>query len=55
MAYERALGLDAMMADAHYNLARQIEVIARKADDEVMLRRAIRHLKQYRQLARAHG
>lgn len=55
VAYERALALDALMADAHYNLARQIELVARKADDEVMLRRAVRHLKQYRELSRAHG
>jgi tetratricopeptide (TPR) repeat protein len=54
-AYERALGLDALMADAHYNLARQIEVIARKDGDEVLLRRAVRHLKQYRTLSRAHA
>lgn len=54
-AYERALSLDALMADAHYNLARQIEQVARQAGDEVMLRRAVRHLKQYRQLSRASG
>ena len=51
-AYERALAIDVEMADAHYNLARQIERIARAADDEVMLRRAVRHLKQYRELSR---
>ena len=54
-AYERALARDAMLADAHFNLARQIERVARSAGDEVMLRRAIRHLKQYRALARALG
>jgi tetratricopeptide (TPR) repeat protein len=54
-AYERALAIDALMADAHYNLARQIELAARNAGDEVLLRRAVRHLKQYRDLSRAHG
>jgi hypothetical protein len=29
--------------------------VARRADDEIMLRRAIRHLKQYRELSRASG
>lgn len=51
-AYEQALALDLYMADAHYNLARQIERAARSSGDEVMLRRAVRHLKQYRELAR---
>jgi hypothetical protein len=41
------------MADAHFNLARQIEIVARKDGDEIMLRRAVRHLKQYRELSRA--
>jgi tetratricopeptide (TPR) repeat protein len=54
-AYERALAIDPQLADAHYNLARQIEQVARQADDEVMLRRAVRHLKQYRTLSRASG
>jgi tetratricopeptide (TPR) repeat protein len=54
-AYERALAIDTQLADAHFNLARQIERVARLADDEVMLRRAVRHLKQYRQLSRASG
>ena len=54
-AYERALARDATLADAHFNLARQIERAALSNGDEVMLRRAIRHLKQYRQLARALG
>jgi tetratricopeptide (TPR) repeat protein len=55
VAYERALALDALMADAHYNLARQIELVARADGNEVMLRRAVRHLKQYRELSRASG
>jgi tetratricopeptide (TPR) repeat protein len=54
-AYEKALARDTMLADAHFNLARQIERVALAAGDEVMLRRAFRHLKQYRQLARALG
>jgi Tfp pilus assembly protein PilF len=54
-AYEQALALDAQMADAHFNLARQIERCARLADDEIMLRRAVRHLEQYRELSRALG
>lgn len=54
-AYEQALALDGSLADAHFNLARQIERFARLANDEVMLRRAVRHLKQYRELSRAMG
>jgi tetratricopeptide (TPR) repeat protein len=54
-AYERALAIDPQLADAHFNLARQIERVARRADDEILLRRAIRHLKQYRELSRASG
>jgi tetratricopeptide (TPR) repeat protein len=51
-AYEQALALDALIADAHYNLARLIERAGRMADDEMLLRRAVRHLKQYRDLSR---
>jgi tetratricopeptide (TPR) repeat protein len=51
--YEQALALDMQLADAHYNLARQIERSARATGDELMLRRALRHLKQYRELSRA--
>jgi tetratricopeptide (TPR) repeat protein len=54
-SYELAIALDAGFADAHFNLARQIELVARSAGDEVMLRRALRHLQQYRQLARVTG
>jgi tetratricopeptide (TPR) repeat protein len=54
-AYEHALALDAQLADAHYNLARQLEQIGRACDDELTLRRAVRHLKQYRDLSRASG
>jgi tetratricopeptide (TPR) repeat protein len=52
-AYEHALALDAYLADAHFNLARQIEHAALRANDEVLMRRAVRHLKQYRELSRA--
>ncbi|MDQ3366783.1 MAG: tetratricopeptide repeat protein [Myxococcota bacterium] len=51
-AYERALELDAMTADAHFNLARLLEQTGRRAGDELLLRRAVRHLVQYRALAR---
>jgi len=63
-AYEQALALDHRFADAHYNLARLYEEIGRSAassspgssrGDELMLRRAVRHLLQYRALARAAG
>ena len=49
-AYERALSLDATLADAHYNVARLIEGRARTIGDEVMLRRAVRHLARYREI-----
>lgn len=52
-AYEHALALDATLADAHFNLARQIERAAIQAGDEMLMRRAVRHLKQYRELSRA--
>ncbi len=51
-AYERALELDATTADAHFNLARLLEQTGRRAGDELLLRRAVRHLVQYRELAR---
>jgi len=54
-SYERALAIDTHLADAHYNLARQLEQQGRAADDELTLRRAVRHLKQYRQLVRTAG
>lgn len=52
-AYERALGLDPRLADAHYNLARLLEQVGRSSADELVLRRAVRHLVRYRELARA--
>lgn len=51
-AYERALALDPRMADAHYNLARLLEVVGRQSHDELVLRRAVRHLVRYRDLGR---
>jgi len=50
--YERALAIDAGLADAHYNLARLYELIGRRSADELVLRRAVRHLVRYRDLAR---
>lgn len=51
--YERALAIDPDLADAHYNLARLYELTSRQADDALLMRRAVRHLTQYRSLARA--
>jgi tetratricopeptide (TPR) repeat protein len=50
--YEHALALDPHLAAAHYNLARIFEREARRAGDDVLLRRALRHLGTYRSLAR---
>jgi tetratricopeptide (TPR) repeat protein len=52
-AYDRALEIEPTMADAHFNLARLLEVVGRKSADELVLRRAVRHLVRYRDLARA--
>lgn len=54
-SYERALAIDTHLADAHFNLARQLERQGRAANDELTLRRAVRHLKEYRQLSRTVG
>jgi tetratricopeptide (TPR) repeat protein len=51
-AYEHALVRDASLADAHFNLARLIEVRARSSGDELAMRRAVRHLRSYRELSR---
>lgn len=51
--YERAIELDPEMADAHYNLSRQYDRASRRAGDELLMRRAVRHLVRYRALARA--
>lgn len=49
-AYERAIELDPTLADAHFNLARLLEVVGRSMADELVLRRAVRHLVRYRDL-----
>jgi tetratricopeptide (TPR) repeat protein len=63
-AYERAIevaeqsgagGGDAGLADAHYNLARLLELTGRQRGDELMLRRAVRHLLRYRELTRRNA
>jgi len=54
-AYERSIALDATLADAHFNLARQLEQLGRLEHDDLVIRRAIRHLKQYRELSRTAG
>ncbi|MCX5745794.1 MAG: tetratricopeptide repeat protein [Proteobacteria bacterium] len=53
-AYERALELDPDMADAHYNMARLFELVGRAtgAWGDAAISRAIRHLSQYKRLAR---
>ena len=50
-AYERALELDPEFADSHYNLARLYQGMACTTHDELVMRRAIRHLASYRRLA----
>jgi tetratricopeptide (TPR) repeat protein len=64
-AYERAIELHerseaeggdhAGVADAHYNLARLLELTGRRIGDELMLRRAVRHLLRYRELTRRNA
>lgn len=54
-AYERAIELDADAADAHYNLARLLELTGRRTGDELMIRRAVRHLLRYRELTRRNA
>lgn len=54
-AYERAIevaGAAPICADAHFNLARLLELDGRRAGDDVLLRRAVRHLVRYRDLVR---
>jgi tetratricopeptide (TPR) repeat protein len=53
VAYDRALDLEPRLEDAHYNLARLYEQLGRRTRDELMKRRAIRHLASYRSLAHA--
>jgi tetratricopeptide (TPR) repeat protein len=57
-AYEHALAIDlgtSVAADTHFNLARLYEAMARRSGayliDELVLRRAMRHLMRYRALA----
>lgn len=54
-AYERALALDGALADAHWNLACQLEALGKSGPvvDEILMRRAVRHLKRYRDLVRS--
>ena len=52
-AYEQAIELDPRLADAHFNLSRLLEHLGRRSNDELVLRRAVRHLVRYRDLARA--
>ena len=49
-AYEQALALDASFSDAHFNLARLYELAGRRTGDELLVRRAVRHLTRYRDL-----
>ena len=51
-AYERAIELEPGSADAHFNLSRLLELDGRRVGDEVLLRRAVRHLVRYRDLTR---
>jgi protein O-GlcNAc transferase len=54
-AYEHALALEPSSgtgADTHYNLARLYEQIGRGTNDELAMRRAVRHFSQYRAIAR---
>lgn len=61
-AYEHAIQIaergeadPASVADAHYNLARLLELSGRRTGDELMLRRAVRHLLRYRELTRRNA
>lgn len=48
-------GIDPVAADAHYNLARLLELAGRRAGDDILLRRAVRHLLRYRDLTRRNA
>ena len=54
-ARDRAPSDAAIRADAHFNLARLLELGGRCTDDELLLRRAVRHLVRYRDLLRVAG
>jgi tetratricopeptide (TPR) repeat protein len=51
--YEHALTLDPALTDAHWNLARLYDQLGRRGNDELVLRRAVRHLVRYRSLAKS--
>jgi tetratricopeptide (TPR) repeat protein len=51
-AYERAIELDPGSVNAHFNLARLLDLKARRLGDDIMLQRAVRHLLRYRDLVR---
>ena len=51
-AYEHAIACEPALADAHWNLSRLLELVGRRTADELVLRRAVRHLVRYRDLAR---
>ena len=48
--YEQALALDPAFSDAHFNLARLYELAGRRTGNELLVRRAVRHLIRYRDL-----
>jgi tetratricopeptide (TPR) repeat protein len=54
-AYEQAIERDEHAADAHYNLARLLELTARRTGDDLLLQRAVRHLLRYRALTRRNA
>jgi tetratricopeptide (TPR) repeat protein len=57
-AYERAIEVDGRSrwaADANFNLARLLELKARRMGDDAMLQRAVRHLLRYRELTRRNA
>ena len=54
-AYERAIEVDVDAADANFNLARLLELKARRIGDVAMLQRAVRHLLRYRELTRRNA
>lgn len=51
--YEHALALDPALTNAHWNLARLYDLLGRRGNDELVLRRAVRHLVRYRSLAKS--
>jgi tetratricopeptide (TPR) repeat protein len=57
VAYQQAIavaeGEPSALADAHFNLARLLEAVGRRAGDDGALYAAVRHLARYRALTRA--